>query len=222
MKYTHPEISTCFDFENGSMNTLVVENPAFLRKLLSDFHAQLQGEAGEGVVSVSNACVDMPHYVEVLDSFVPFEINRKSLLSKMVTALEKEAVRPEHYEQTMCMMRDIEVYLEKIAFDFPCDITFPKISVNALLKGVGLQLRDEYPNLCEKVLDYFELVCEFDRPKLFVLVNFRSYIDDEEFALFAQSVMSHGYQVLMIEGFAKKKIPQENRLIIDGDLCEIG
>lgn len=86
-------------------------------------------------------------YVEILDVFVPFEINRKSLLNKITAALEKNATTPEHYEETMHFLR--------------------------------------------------------------------------EFELFAKNVISCGYNILMIESTAKKKIDIEKRLIIDEDLCEI-
>lgn len=221
MKYAYSEISGFFDFDQGMIHSLIIENPDFLCKILSDFRAQIAGCGGKGVVSVSDTPVDMARYVEVLDVFVPFEINRKSLLSKIAAALEKNAVSPAHYENTMCFLRDAETYFDKIAFDFPCDIVFPKLSIGMMLKSAAPELRDDYSNLCEKVLDYFEMVCEFDRPKLFVLVNFRCYINDADFELFAEAVVSHGYNILMIESAAKKKIAIEKRLIIDNDLCEI-
>lgn len=221
MNYAYPEIEGYFDLDNGMINTLIVENPDFLCEILSDFRVQIDGGYGRGLVSVSNTPVDMARYVDVLDTFVPFEINRKSLLTKIAGVLEKEAVAPAHYEDTMSFLRDTELYLDKIAFGFPCDIVFPKLSIGSVIKSVSPELRDEYDDLCEKVLDYFELVCEFDRPKLFVLVNFRCYVNDAKYEMFAKTAISHGYHVLMIESVAKKKIDIENRLIIDEDLCEI-
>lgn len=223
MKYAHPEIGTVFDFDNGKINALVIENPDFFCKLLTDFYSQLCGADGEGIVSLSDTPVDMAKYVELLDVFVPFELNRKSLLTKITAALEKNATEPEHYEETMRFLRDAEVYFDKIAFDFPCDIVFPKLSsIGALLKSAAPELRDDSSDLCEKLLDYFELVREFDRDKLFILVNFRSYVSDDKFELFAQSVLSHGYRVFLIESSERKRASTENRLLIDKDLCEIG
>jgi CRISPR type II-A-associated protein Csn2 len=221
MKYAYPEIGGYFDFDDGMIHSIVIENPDFFYHLLSDFQAQMDGYGGKGVVSVSDTPVELSKYVEVLDAFVPFEMNRKSLLTKITAALEKNAVNPAHYEKTMQFLRDAELYLDQIAFDFPCDIVFPKLSIGTLLKSVAPQLRDEKTSLCEKVLDYFELVCEFDRPKLFVLVNFRSYVNDRDLELFAKTVILHGYNVLMIESAEKRKLEIEKRRIIDEDLCEI-
>ena len=102
----------------------------------------------------------------------------------------------------------------RLAFDFPCDIIFPKCSLSGLLRFSSPELREEYDSLAEKVLDYMELVTEFDRPKLFLTVNLRSYLEDSVFSLFADTLLSHGYQILMIENYEKTRIPQEERRII--------
>ena len=67
-----------------------------------------------------------------------------------------------------------------------------------------------------------ELIYEFDRQKLFITVNMRSFVSDAEAELFARTVIAHGYRVLMLESAERERLSNENRLIIDGDLCEIG
>lgn len=220
MKYAYPEIEGYFDLTTPKIHTLIIENPRFFRELLADFHTQLAGEKGRGVLSVSDSPVEMASHLEVLDSFVPFDLNKRSLLTKLTASLEREAVSPEHYEKTMCLLRDLEVYLDELAFDLPCDVVFSKLTIGAVLKGVSPEIHVE-GDLCEKVLDYFELVRNLEREKLFVTVNFRSYITDEEFLLFSEAILSHDYRLFMLESAAKEKIPLEERVIIDPDLCEI-
>lgn len=221
MKYAYPEIEGYFDFDTRKLHTLVIENPRLFREILEDFRLQCAGEEGKGVLSVGDSPVEMASHLEVLDSFVPFDLNKRSLLSKLTASLEREAVGGEHYERTMQFLRDAEVFLDEIAFSLPCEVSFSKLSVGSLLKAASPEIPNE-GSLCEKVLDYFELVRELDREKLFVTVNFRSYISDGEFSLFAEAVLSHEYKLLMLEGFSKEKLPLEERLTIDEDLCEIG
>lgn len=220
MKYVYPEIEGYFDLNAPKIHTLIIENPLFFREILSDFYAQTAGETGRGILSISNSPVDMSAYLEILDSFVPFHPSKRSLISRLIASLEREAVSPEHYEKTMQLLRDTEVYLDDLAFGLPCNIVFSKLNVGAIIKGTAPEIESE-GDLCEQVLDYFELVRELDRDKLFVTVNFRAYISDLEFSLFAKSVLTHGYRILMLESFSKEKIPFEDRLIIDEDLCEI-
>ena len=214
MTFAYPEISGCFDLGDGKLHTLIIEHPALLRRLLADVRGQINGEKGKAVVAGEAGILELAKYVEVLDSFIPFDLNRKSLLSKITLAMEKCALSPEHYEDSMKIMGEIESFLHRLAFDFPCDIIFPKCSLSGLLRFSSPELREEYDSLAEKVLDYMELVTEFDRPKLFLTVNLRSYLEDSVFSLFADTLLSHGYQILMIENYEKTRIPQEERRII--------
>lgn len=65
-----------------------------------------------------------------------------------------------------------------------------------------------------------ELVREFDREKLFVMVNMRPYFQDEEMELFTQSVAMHNFNVLLLENHEATKLNYTKRFVIDGDLCE--
>ena len=221
MKFVHPEINTVFDLENGKINTLIIENPSFFFRLLTDISTQINGGEGTSVLSVENSIVDFPHHAEILDGFISFELNRKTLLTKITSALEKEALSPEYYEDSMQCLQTVESFLNEVCFAFPCDIVFSKLTVGSLIKSCSPELRDAHTGLADKIIDYFELVGEFDRKKTFFTVNLRSYINDNDYSLFAETVISHGYQVLMIENHEKERISNERRVIIDSDLCEI-
>lgn len=221
MKFAHYDIERVFNTEGSLVNTVIIENQRFFYRLLMELNAQTNGSGGKCTVSIDDMPVPMDKYVEVLDVFAPFEINRKPLLSKVNAALEKNAVAGEHWEETGEILRVVSEYLDKLAFDFPCDIIFPKVAIGTIIRNAGVELRDSYSSLCEKVIDYMELVRQFDRDKLFVTVNFRSYVEDEEAEQFLQTILSHGYHILMLESSERNRLTHENRLIIDSDLCEI-
>ena len=88
------------------------------------------------------------------------------------------------------------------------------------MKAVGLAVRDEYGSQLEKLVDYMELVREFDRDKLFFTVNLRSFFTDEECGLFMETVAGHGFHVIMLESMDRPKLKLERRITIDTDLCE--
>ena len=66
-----------------------------------------------------------------------------------------------------------------------------------------------------------ELVQTFDRDKLFIFVNMRSFVEDSDMQLFMDTVLSHGFHILMLENYAYPVLPRESRWIVDRDLCEI-
>ena len=221
MKFVHPEISRVFNTEDTLVNTLVIENQSFMCRLLNDLHNQIDGLNGQCVISENDVPVSCAKCAELLDTFVPFDINKKPLLTKISAALERKAASSEYWEQTGRILTDFSNYLDELAFDFPCDIIFPKIGIGSLIKGAGPELRDDYGSIGEKVIDYMELVRTFDRDKLFFTLNMRSFVTDDETEQFMKTAVSHGYHVIMIESSDRPRLQTENRLIIDIDLCEI-
>ena len=222
MKFVYPDIGYVFDFEKSPVYSLIIENQRMLLELMTDIQNQLQGLEGKSVLSEQGKQIAIEKYAECLSQFCPFSINQKSLLNKVTAVLAKTAVNEEYYLMTMQLLGQIEQYLLEIAFELKGDIVFQKVTADALVKAVGVEFRDEYDSLAEKVIDYFELVTELDRKKLFVLYNLRSLLDDEETTVFIDTVIKHGYNVLMIESGEHTLLPGERRYIVDSALCEIG
>lgn len=221
MKWTHPELDRVFNTESEMIPTLAVENQLFFVRILSDIHHQTDGYGGQSVLSRNDIPVDFSRHADIVDSFVPFDVNRKSLISKMVSALEKTASAPEQTTQTGNILQQLQTYLEGLAFDYPCDIIFPKLSISGIIKSAGAELRNEYNSIAEAVIDYMELVQTFDRERLFFIVNMRCFVPDEEMSLFMSTALSHGYHLIMLESHAYPLLPLEQRTIVDEDLCEI-
>lgn len=221
MKLVLPEINHVFETEQGYVNELVIENQGLFYRILMDVYNQLQGLEGIAVLSENDKQIPISKYLEVLDRFIPFELSKKNLVSKLSSELEKKAIEPENYQATMELLSGIEKYLSDISFDFNCDINFNTITIPALIKATGISFCEDYDSLGEKVIDYMELVYEFDKRKLFLIVNIRSYMDDTELEMFIETVNRHGYSVVLIESKESVEIKGIKRYIVDIDLCEI-
>lgn len=221
MKFVYPEIGKVFDTDIGKINTLVIENQALLINLLSDIYGQIEGIDGKSVLSDNKGILPMSKFAELLTQFVPFELSKKTLISKISTLLEKKAVAEDMYLETVELLSSIERYLSKLSFDFNCNPIFQKISINSLIKASGFEINETYDSLGEKILDYFELVREFDHDKLFITFNLRSFLSDSETQLFIEDILKREIKLIMIESSERKLLSSENRLLIDSDLCEI-
>ena len=220
MRFVFPEIHELFDTTKGGVPTLVIESRSLYLRLLSDLKQQSEGFDGKAVLSDNGKTLEISKYAELIYDFIALELNQKSLLTKLVAAMEKQAYAAEHFLQTRQLLAALEQYVETLAFDFPCDIVASKLNIGALLKGIGIEIRDENNDQLERLLDYLQLVREFDRDKLFITVNMRSYFEDQDMDMFLDTVLAHGYHLLMIENKAYPMLKNENRLTIDEDLCE--
>ena len=216
----HPQIETLLDVSLPGVTSLVIENPVFYRELLMDLYAQMDGMAGKFVLSHEGKTLSIATWVELIDNVLHFDLNTRTLLGKVQSAMEQTAVNETFFLKTAELLQQLERYTQELAFQFDCDILCKHCSVSGLLKAVGIALRDDYEDPLERLADYMELIREFDREKLFVLVNLRSFFDDDHVEKFLETVSAHGYRLLLLDGIERKKLPQERRITIDNDLCE--
>ena len=167
-------------------------------------------------VVVSKRC----KYAELIDGLIGFDINKKSLLNKINSAVEKTAMSDIYYQKSAEVLSVVEAYIDGLCLDLPGNIEASKINVPAIIKMAGICINDDYNSIPEKLIDYMELVREYDRDKLFIFVNMRSFFDDDTMSAFFSTVIDHELKILLIDAHSENKLANENRLTVDEDLCE--
>ena len=200
MKLAYPEIQQVIRFEAGRVSSLVIEQPSLMFRFLSDIRHQLCGEEGKTVLSVDNIPVSMERWADLLVDFVGFDGHRKSLVTKILHVIERTAQEEAYLQETQQMMAGLEAYLDRLAYEQDLELSYEKLSLANLLKAVGIR---------------------FEGEKLFLLVNLRSFVQEDELKLFLETVIAHGWKVLLLDSHADTLLPLENRILIDRDLCEI-
>lgn len=106
----------------------------------------------------------------------------------------------------MELLGNIDAYVREMTRDIPCQIELSKASFSSIIKSLGIIVVDDSTSLAEK---------------LFITVNFRSYVDDKDLSLFFESIKNHQINLLMIENCERELIPYEKRHIVDKDFCVI-
>lgn len=221
MKIILPQIDYIFDCADDRCSSIVIENQHAFCNVITDICNQVAGGDGQSVLSEDNKVLSMAKRCELISQFVPFDINQKNLVTKITARMQGIAVDESHYMRTSELMCMLERYLMELSVEMVGNLDFPKVTVDAMIKASGIHIDDVYDNLGEKLLDYFELVQEYDARKLFILVNVRSYISDDEMELFLESVLAREIQILMLEGSEHSLLRKEKRHIVDADMCVI-
>ena len=220
MKVVHPKISSRIEISDQRINVLVIEAPDFLYEVLMDIKRQIDHLDGDTVLSIHDEPVSFHKYVELVTDPLAIEMNNRTIIKKLLTAMEKCGQDDVYYERTQKLMAEIEAYINDLSLNFDADIEYPDISLLQILKAAELTVVDEYDRLVDKIYAYMELVREFEGDKLFIFINLSSYIGREQLQEFADTVTGHSFQVLLIDSHDFKRLENETRLIIDCDLCE--
>lgn len=220
MKLVHTSINNIFEIKKNEINSLVVENGKQFRNLVEELLCQADGENGGFTISKNNIPIDFPQNVELICTIVPFDINRKTLLNRIISHLEKKTVEDDFYVDTINLLQHIEKYMDRLSEDFIGTFEYKKLNVASVIKSIGLEIYDEYDSLAEEIIDYMELVREFESKELFITINLRSFLDDDEMENFISTAISHEINLLMVENKDYTVLKNEKRFTIDYDLCE--
>lgn len=220
MKLASDKFQTMIEFRENQIASLIIESPDVFRELLTDLTAGLNGMESGVILSEDNEPLKVSNSIELLTSYVPFEVNTKKLISGLITVLEQEAINEEHYMRTQELLADIERYVDELAFSLPGNLEY-KISLSGLLKMVSPKLCLEDVKGIEAVYEYMKFYREVIGDRIFVFVNLREFYNQKEVEDFAATVLQHKFKILLIDNKEYPSIIGEKRLIIDEDRCEI-
>lgn len=221
MKIVFDGIDAVFETGGDFCWSIIVENQKKMYEIIADLNSQLEGNEGKAVLSEDNKLIRIDKKLELLSQFIPFDLNKKTLINKITSKMLETALQADFFLQTQELISLWEKLCLDLSLQFPGDIGFAKISAESLFKSAGIELENEYEHLTEKLLDYFELVEEYEGKKLFILLNLRTFITDDEMEVFLENIIQRGYQVIFLENVARASLNHENRFIVDADLCNI-
>lgn len=221
MKLVSELFQETLEFNEGEVLSLVIENQKLMLDFLKKLYSQINGEDGDIVLSKDNEIMKIQKMVELITTFVPFEINEKRLLTKINGLLEKEAVNEIYYNKTMLLLSEIERYVNDLSDFFPYSFEYQGINAASLIKMCGINICDDSINDVERVINYMSIVQDLLGEKLFVFVNMSLFFEHKDLQSFIDTVNAYKYNVLLIDGVETVKLSGIRRLIIDKDLCII-
>lgn len=220
IRLAHPNISKILEFRENVLQTLIVESQPFFRELTMDLLQQIDGHSGKFVLSEDMTPIKLSKFTEVITQFFPFDANRKTLLTKIGTALEKQAISNEFYVRTQELLASIEKFLFDISFDLPSSISFEKVSPSSLIKAFGIHIPDSDSNGTIAILNYMDLVRELEDDKLFIFINMRCFFSHDQMSSFVSDALLRKFNLLLIDNKPYPRLPCEEPCTIDINLCE--
>ncbi len=221
MKLTFRELELQLTWSEGTAAELVIENKSVFYGIVQDLSHQTEGLGGRSVLSIQNKPVEIGKYAELITQFIPFSLNRKTLLTKIQGRIEKTSLREDYFMEVNGLLSSMESLVDRLAQELPVELQYSKLSFPAVLRSMGLEIMEEDTCPIEKLYDYMDLVRELDRDRLFIFVNLRSYFSDREVEQFLRTAYVYGFRLLLLESMAHPPLPSLKRYLVDEDLCEI-
>ena len=220
MKIVFPLLDKPIQIYTDKINVLTVENKKEFYRFVTNLYNQFNKGDGPIVMSKDDIIIDFSKHADFLYQLIPFDINKKTLVNKLHTSLFN-AVNSYFYKEWCQLQSDIERLILDIGDVNDCNVTNDLMTIPILLKAVNLRFSNDYDTLCDAIIDYFLNVLCLEGDKLFVVLNLREFISDDEYTEFKKTVIGHKIKVLLISSNCYPAYQDENVTTIDEDLCVI-
>ncbi len=220
--FAYPDLlGQAIPIEENEVPVLIIENRRALRSLLLDLQLQKSGLSGQVLFSCNGKDIKFAN-VDFLGDVVNLDLNSKNLLTKLISSLERRTAQEDFFEQVSEVNRTVQELLLLLSEDFDVEFTFAdQLDMKALLKICGIQFSETGSDYLESLCNYLLLSRILLKTEVFVLVNLKLILDEEELKNLYQFLEYHKIKVLLLEGLETDRLPIEKYYIIDKDLCVI-
>ena len=197
MMLAHPLLQSPIEFKENRIPVLVVENGQLFRRLIADLLAQENGNPGEFALSENSGLTEIGKNVQItLNPLFP-ELDGRRIAAKIqqmaVTAAEDQ---PEKTAECLAALND---YGAALTAAIPFNVTFSEMeSADDMVKALAFHVDAEEMSVPEQLLETMRLHRECFRKRLFVFVNLKAFLSEEEITLFYQLVFYEKLSVLLL------------------------
>lgn len=200
---------------------LIIENPKFLREMIKDF--TISEEEKEVSVTVGGKTLDFDKDIDVVFNPLKLDFNSKRAMTTLLKMLVKTSVSEDFYMETNNLKTKIVKYFSEVidAGNFEFEVTADDFAIDSVAKAISIHIVGDEDDFVELLTDYVSMMADLSSIKLFVFVNLRCFMSDDDLVRFKHNLDNHQIDVLLLESIARERVEGVTRLVIDGDMCEI-
>lgn len=199
---------------------LCIEKSELLRDFIQELYLQTAGDGG--TLYLTDGAKNVRFDREVTVVFNPFAINvnEKKILSKLYADMDAIAKQELYVElqaiNTMVVSAFDEINMKiQYSIDYGLSLDFQQ-----LLKIYNVRLDEQETELSERIANYIHLAHNILNIKVFVFVQLKGYLSNEEIELLQETIQLEGVFVLLIESSFRNVLGMK-WWIIDKDSCII-
>lgn len=207
--------------ETEHLCELVIENPKFLREVIKDL--TISEEEKELSATKDGKLLKFDKDVDVVFNPLKLDFNSKRAMTTLLKLLVKTSVSEDFYLTTNNLKTKIVKYLSDVidAGEFEFEVSTDDFTMDSIAKAVSIHIVGDEDDFVELLTDYVSMMADLANTKLFVFVNLRLLLSDEDVERLRHNLDNHQINVLLLEGMAQERLKDVPRWLIDRDLCEI-
>lgn len=224
MKLVHPYIERQLIFEEDKINIMVIENQKLFSELVQELIVAINGGDGKFVISEGMNIINISKVGELCIDIFSCDINSKKAITKLYELLRVKSVDEDMHLQTSQILNSLLSYVEDLIFEFgEYELSYNlDVDIMAIFKALEIKFDLSNKTYLEKLLDYVYINSEFLSKKLFIFVNLKSFLLEDELEEFYKMMFYKKINILLLESVEREyKFSCEEYHIIDKDLCQV-
>ena len=223
MKLVHKNIEKHLQFKENKVNVLVVENNGMLFKLINELQRQIEGENGTFVLSENGELLNISKEIELITDVFSLNLNERTSVNRLLNSLTGYTQSAEMINKSRELQMVLNEYLSELTQNEELPVSFAdEINMQSLLKALGVEFENEYNSICEKLLVYMRIMNRYFQKEVFVLVNLKTFVNEDELKDFYQNAFYEKLNLLLFESTERKSMGNaEEVTVIDEDMCEV-
>ena len=220
MKIIHPIFQEPIILEDDKVCVIQIENKRCYRELLCEiFYQSNHTLEGRFLVTEEAKNFDLGKDVHIIS----IDSNQRKIISKLYQRLEATAEESDFYLETQEVLSKIQKFISLLTDNETVALNFKEeVSLQDLFKIADVKIECENIRLLEKLLDYLGIVQEFLKPKCIIVMGLKQFFEKEELEEIYKFAVYQEIRLILIENVMDVgNYEWEEKVIIDGDLCEI-
>lgn len=204
------------------VSVIVIEDIASRMNIIGELCSQVNGKEGNWILVEQEKNYELGKNIEIILEPFSLELNNKKMKNKLyqdIKCIAQDCLFLQGLEVHSCICNYLEALLGRIPYPIKYDEEWDVLEI---LKVYGVEFIEECDSICEKLFHYMKLVNQVCRMNIFILVNIKQYLTEEQvLELYKLSVYNKIQLVLIEFHMDGKKLDCEDIYIYDKDKCII-
>lgn len=217
MIFTHYTFNEPIVLDDCLIQQLVFENPADMGRMIGELYSQSQGMDGSFAIIDNDVEVPMNKMFICIDPY-SLNPNSKEIITGVIKQLFAELNSERFIEEKDLAIITLQQVIAQAAIEIDPNPYVDGLDVKNLIKNMNPHFICD-GDLPSNILDVVRLSSQYAAYRLFVLINFSSFLSDYDYSMLIHNLTYLQIPIIMIEskimtGFTKTRI-------FDSDYCEL-
>lgn len=203
----------------GQICCLTIENTQEFRSVIKDVLGPKER------ISFFNMDKQVPEKeINIIDNVYHLNLNDRQLMNRILKELETRMFEEVTLTDTIELNNTISEYIAMLIHESDLPLIFnDEFDPKAMLKALGISVREESDSFIEHIIDYLSVMLKFGDIKVFIFFNLKLYLDENELMILSKFAEQEELILVDIErvNLTCDSPTSLHDILIDEDLCRV-